>query len=643
MTTNRTRILSVILTVFLLLSVLPFSVSAAEALKATGVTKWPTLTYLNEDGKVHYGQALGDALKINDDEVVLDAAGNQVAGHFEFINNKTLAQVSTAETGTKSNLTFVPDDTTAYTGFRKLFCADVTYICVETIPLFVDEVNDPLVASSISEAGATLSTSTLSGGKMYNPYAPADSQSIAAVWRWENPDTIATASGYYTAYFYDTGYTKQTKEVWVEVGMSSYTGLGDAPTAIAPETYAPGMTYADIKLEGGTAFYKGEVISGHYEWRLSNLKIANYLGGAPSTQVKFIPDNSEYSSDFAELYMYITVKMPPKPVIELADGCTEMVVQLGSWYTHTNAARVGLTFKNGLDANIVSVKFFESYSDKPVGLYENAKIELTVDDEDGAYGTESITLPLRIIPAITDKPFGKVEAKAIPGGEEGAFEIGVQFSDEGKTGTVTLRVNGETVAEGIEPTYKAGEPTKWKFTKFIAPATGTYNVEAEYIAGDNDGYTYRNPIITTSFDAVVRVVRKITVGENIRLADKVYYGGDRATVEFTGNTDTFGGWEIKDATGKVYTAAELSGKEYTVREEEMNMTKLTFVIPDCDITVTAKSKTIIPATPDGGFDFASIWNAFVEFFAGVSENCPFISGIVELVEFVVNFFTGLFK
>ena len=79
------KLLSILMALMMILSVVPFYASAAvETLSANNVTQWPTITYKTDDGVIHYGQTFSEAVIINDDEIVLDAEGNQVAGHFEF-------------------------------------------------------------------------------------------------------------------------------------------------------------------------------------------------------------------------------------------------------------------------------------------------------------------------------------------------------------------------------------------------------------------------------------------------------------------------------------------------------------------------------------------------------------------------------
>lgn len=106
------KLFSLFLVLILTIVSVPVALAAVETLSANNVTQWPTITYKTEDGVIHYGQTFSEAVIINDDEIVLDAMGNQVAGHFEFFTPNQ-RPTSTPETGTKLNIKFVPDDTTA--------------------------------------------------------------------------------------------------------------------------------------------------------------------------------------------------------------------------------------------------------------------------------------------------------------------------------------------------------------------------------------------------------------------------------------------------------------------------------------------------------------------------------------------------
>ncbi len=514
-------------------------------------------------------------------------------------------------------------------------------------PVLVDPVNDPPVATEVEE-GARLRTSTISGGAVKHPETGEILTDVE--WGWTTSGTKVKTSGKYEAYCISASLgLPLVYEIYVRIigDTSAVLDFSVKPTAEPGESFFSNMILVNMNLVGGVATLDGVEIAGHFEWRYPNNDISSWAGKQYSSAVKFVPDDETYAPNFADYYSEITFDVPSAMPIELADGITEIVKEYKTLGQSSTGARLGLTFKNGLDASTVTAEFEESFINKPVGTYENVNVKFSVRNNK-AWLESTADLTVKIIPANNDSAFGTLNVQKSSWGAdlvEGQHEITLAFSDDGKTGTATVKVNGEIVAEGIEPTYKHGENSRVKSIKFIAPESGSYTVTAEYIPGENDSYIYSNTVLTASFDAVVRTERKITVAGG-KIADAKYYCGDRATVEFVGNTDDFARWEFTDSTGKVLTAAVLSNNELTVTDSDLTRTKITFIVPDYDIKITAKDKAIIdiPTTPgDGSFDFASIWNAIVEFFAGISENCPFISGIAELVEFVISFFTGLFK
>ena len=295
----------------LLLALIIVSVSvpiafAAETLKATNVTQYPTISYKNADGKMYFGQTEPEALIINDDEIVTDANGNQVAGHFTFKDDNKLP----LSAGTKKlNLTFVPDNPEEYTSFSKKF-SPVTYDVVATTPVYVDEVNDPLVATEV-EAGALLSTSTLSGAKMINPYNAEEPNILAENWRWSDGQKVVNESGYYEAYFSPIGYNKVTKEVYVRIaGEIPETTITEVPT-VPTLTYDGVTTWGDITLEGGKAELKieGTEVEGNFAvtdyWKTRTVNVGSY-----EIDVVFTPADPEAALPYS-LKIPVTVNKAP--------------------------------------------------------------------------------------------------------------------------------------------------------------------------------------------------------------------------------------------------------------------------------------------------------------------------------------------
>lgn len=224
---------------------------AAEVLNASNVSQWPTYNYKNGQETVFFGQTFDEALAINDDEIVLDSAGEQVAGHFEF---KNPAGIPTSATSAKATIVFVPDDTSKYEGFSKSRSV-VVYSVQKTTPVYIDEVNDPVVATKV-EAGATLSTSILSGGKMTNPYNENEPILLARSWEWADPNTIVNESGYFYAIFYPANYNQVTAQVYVDIAVDIIESEISTIPSIPELTYDGITTWNDITLSGGIAVEK---------------------------------------------------------------------------------------------------------------------------------------------------------------------------------------------------------------------------------------------------------------------------------------------------------------------------------------------------------------------------------------------------
>lgn len=240
------RALSVILTVLMLASVMPMAFAASPvALSASNVTEWPTVSYINGEC-MYFGQTVGEAVSLEGGIVKYNDV--VVSGHFEHIDPSSFP---TGSGTNRANIKFVPDDESAYIGFESKRSRYVKYDVIQVTPVFVDEANDPLIASEI-EAGSTLSTSILSGGKVTNPYNAEEPKLLAAVWEWVYPNTIVNESGYYDAIIGPGGYEAIIKSVYVKIA-------GDVPTSSIDEypsvsvTYNPNQKWGEVNLEGGKA------------------------------------------------------------------------------------------------------------------------------------------------------------------------------------------------------------------------------------------------------------------------------------------------------------------------------------------------------------------------------------------------------
>lgn len=297
------KVLSFCLAVLIISVSVPFAY-ATTALSSANVTQWPTVSYNNGE-TMYFGQSVGDAVTLNGGTVSYN--GSVVPGHFEFIDTNETPTLAGTQ---RSNIKFVPDNTDEYTGFEATRNRNVTYVVSKTTPVFVDEENDPVRATEV-EAGATLSNSTLSGGKVTNPYNANEPKLLAASWAWLNSYTIVQESGYYEAIFTANGYNQLTAQVYVRIaGEIPETTITEAPT-VPTLTYDGVTTWGDITLEGGKAELKveGTAVEGTFAvtdyWKTRTVNVGSY-----EIDVVFTPADPEAALPYS-LKIPVTVNKAP--------------------------------------------------------------------------------------------------------------------------------------------------------------------------------------------------------------------------------------------------------------------------------------------------------------------------------------------
>ena len=279
------------------------------ALTSSNISEWPTVSYIDGEA-MFFGQKISDAVVLTGGTVVYD--GNVVEGHFEFLDPDLIPTL----TGTqRADITFIPADETAYSGFEAKRCRNVTWKVSVCTPSFVDEVNDPLVATEV-EPGALLSTSILSGGAMMNPYNPDETKIKSGTWNWAPSvnapySTIVNESGYYTASFVVNSYETVYVQVYVKVASAiPETSIAEYP--VIPELlYDPNVTWADIELTGGKAVVKGTdtEVAGKFAIKDTRLSVT------PNTyfteiEIVFTPDDPEAGLPY-EFRIPVTVNPCP--------------------------------------------------------------------------------------------------------------------------------------------------------------------------------------------------------------------------------------------------------------------------------------------------------------------------------------------
>ncbi len=645
------RIITALLAIIMLLTAFPLTAAADDetaveliSLKISDpdvVIVPPTVSPTSATYGITYGELAFEGGSVT-------YRGNPVSGYFTCSTVGASSKIPVTEGGTKARLCFVPtgDDANIYAATNNMICTSAyeeqygeawPKINISPVPVKVEGVPAEITVPM----GTLLSAAAkIEGVTIYN--AETNEEITSGSWSWRTADgqavddMVLLENCEYVLRWYYRYHDEFTQSVKINIDESQYTGLGVYPTPAVPERYISMMTWGDIPLEGGTAYYLGSTISGHYEWTNPERDVASYVGKNASGTIKFVPDDEALVETMAEYTAQIYAQMPPVPVLELADGCTEMTVAFGNWYSSMRADRLGLSFKDGVDAAYVSVMFTEqSFTNATLGRYEDVAIKF-VYSRDDAYENIETTLPLNLIQGETDDAFLSISARNNIYSVEGAYEIYLTFHNRGKTGTATVRVNGEIIAEGIEPSYVYGEKSKSTCISFVAPKSGNYVVTAEYIPGPNDGYVFTNPTIETSFEATVRDPITVTL-IGAKSDNFIRYPGDAMKVYIDGQTvkeENFDRWVVTDANGR-----ELTMEELGITENDLVRKYMTFTLPDYDITVKAKrigeiDLPVIDTGTNGGEP--SFFQQIANFFTNIG------SYIAAFFAKIADFFTGLF-
>ena len=543
------KLLSLLLALMMMLSVVPMYASAADpiALTEANVTVWPTAS-----GEIYFGQKISDGITLSGGEVQYNGA--VVAGHFEFID----PDLRPTSAGNQiAAIKFIPNDTSAYTGFEVAYAWDVTFKVNKTTPVFVDE-NDTVPVATEVEAGAALSTSTLSGAKVKNPYNESESKALAAKWRWTKTSTIVNESGYYQARMViGTTYEVIYTDVYVKIaGETPETTIAEYPT-IPELTYNPDVTWADIELTGGKAVIKGTEteVEGTFAIKETRLNVApnpNFT----EIEVVFTPDDPEAALPYE---FTIPVKVNSAH-ISFVDGEGNAVVEGFEFEvepgTKMGDVRALLNAVLRIPANsVTSVEDSNSYAQNG----RTYKLTVLYDENVNYTGKELyFTVKFKnfeLTPTITAIGLNKFK---------------VNCGDYSPAGTFTITCNGEEVT-----VTKANQDFA---CEVWTDNGGTYEIKAKYNPAENDYF------IISDAEWAITVYAK----RNLKASAMTYtVNGDAYAKEIRANDiivaktsyEDFAHYVIKDGSGKEIV---LEGVDITSRE-------ITFAMPDHDLTIEIKT------------------------------------------------------
>ncbi len=535
------------------------------ALTSSNISEWPTVSYIDGEA-MFFGQKISDAVVLTGGTVVYD--GNVVEGHFEFLDPDLIPTL----TGTqRADITFIPADETAYSGFEAKRCRNVTWKVSVCTPSFVDEVNDPLVATEV-EPGALLSTSILSGGAMMNPYNPDETKIKSGTWNWAPSvnapySTIVNESGYYTASFVVNSYETVYVQVYVKVASAiPETSIAEYP--VIPELlYDPNVTWADIELTGGKAVVKGTEteVAGKFAIKDTRLSVT------PNTyfteiEIVFTPDDPEVALPY-EFRIPVTVNPCP-----ISFGSDKKGISIDDPYIFEVAPFADMGEVRDILKNYhlnwpgsTGVQI-EDYN----GTAEHGRIyEYYVREYSNSNYTGNIAY-VKLVFATTEITPSIVRA--------GSNKFKVDCAGHSVPGTFTIYHNDVEIAT-------VSRKDGYVFDcEVYTDEGGTSHIKAVYNPVENDYYVC-NDAETTITVAPMHTITNAKGTSSHPINIKVNGSGDDSgrtgsTVEMRATLDSFVCWIIKDA----------DGKEVTLDGVDVNSKSITFLMPDYDLVVTYKTQ-----------------------------------------------------
>ena len=555
------KLLSLLLALMMMLSVVPMYASAAEALSASNVTEWPTVTYNNGEA-MYFGQSVKDAVTLNGGTVTYN--GTVVPGHFEFIDiNETPTLVGTQ----RSNIKFVPDNTDEYTGFEAARNRNVTYVVSKTTPVFVDETNDPVVATEV-EAGATLSISAISGGKMVNPYNSDEPKILAGKWEWTKPDTIVNESGYYEARFLATGYNIITAQVYVKIASNiPETTILEMPI-IEPLVYDASMTLKDVIIKGGVAVLKNEgtVVDGTFSIAESakdyHLSFGNY-----NVPVTFTPTDPEAALPYTFDIPITVTKAPIKFVDENGNEIIpEITVPYGTDFNYI--PQLLKPYVKGAEYTLISLGDLENTKCTTSGTYT---VTASAPSEGKYYEKTELSFKLVVEPkTLAPKAYSSTEGYYVE-------DTSGTYRPEG---TFDVYIDGKLYKTGVAYLERVA---------YVPETSGTHEIKFVYNPVENDNYVIEKDATNTF---TINLVHKITASDNLLNGYGDFPYGTKVEINANIAAENFAGWKITDA----------QGNEVTLDGVDNSKTKITITMPDYDIHVEALEKNATSGGTGGIFD-----------------------------------------
>lgn len=620
------KMLSIILALMMLMSVVPLNASAAVELSQSNVARWPTTS-----GEIYFGQKLSDGITLNAENALVTSDGTEtgtvIPGKWEFVD-KYFAPTAWS-TATKADIKFTPDNTDEYQGFEVLKSANVTYVVNRTTPVFVDETNDPIVATDV-EQGSKLSTSIVSGGQMKNPYT---GDIINKAWKWSSKNTIVNSSGEYKANFAGgSSYNKVEAMVHVNViGSMKETEIIIPDTPITVE-YSPSVTFGSLSTGSLKAVEKGtsNEVEGTFSIKSPETRLIGV--GTHNVSVEFTPEDSEkYIASEGTMQVVATTAEYKFLTDDNEVGIPEIVLPYGT--TFNVHGTLGTTLKSrikdreflttGKDVPILHFADHDAEEIIPVGTYTyNVNIR-PYSANNPNYASTNLQFKLTIEPVV----FTTTAYWSHTGDLSGKVGYVVP-------GTFDIYVDGELIAENIKIT-RIGNDSYWK-TNYPVPATGDYRIKVVYNPAENDPYSMEDYETTVSAQIRRYITYVNTVGHKINGDPNTDLALPGATIDLSiVEPGTFIGWKITDKDG--------NRKEAELEIEDIMASEISFTMPDYDIIVEAEYQKSNTGSDNNGSLLGDIDLGDLTQGDSDSKLTNFLNNIIALFKNAISKLTEFFR
>ncbi len=558
------KLLSILMALMMILSVVPFYASAeAETLTATNIQTLPTIT-MKENVTVYTGNYQDTVFSVADDEVVVDAAGNQVAGHFVIKNSG--AYSAGEKTVKYINLTFMPDDAEVYTSFNKnlVKITPVTFTVEKADLALKDAENDYPKTTEAVPIGTAISEIIITGGAYYIVQAPTTTTYVSqANWTWQDTSLIVTESGYYNAIpdqNYDN-FNDFVVPVYIEVESNiEATTIVEAPTA----TIEYGTAWNEVVFEGGKVMAGDTEVSGTFT-RKSTSTGKPSVGVFNAVQVIFTPDDLEKYAT-CEGYGTVTVTKGNYKLVN-EDGEEVTVPEFTMPYgTTLGKVPIQSLIKDRsllTGADVAFVAFPEHEKDEIILLGTHTyNVRIYPSHEDNSnYKSTYYQFVITIEPAVLELSL-KSELDEENANIRYYYLAKKNYNDPAPKGTFTYYIDGELAAENVSMGYRV---------KIAPEKSGTHEIKIVYNPVENDPFIIEDINRTAN----IKLIHNLNRGNLVMGGNAREWFGDEVKLDANIAVENLGGWKFTDA----------DGNEVVLEDAVYEGRYVTFTMPDFDLNV----------------------------------------------------------